>query len=77
MKKQMSLRKQAQLAPKFVLITKQYGFEMFIADADKINMPVTNEKSEALEFSVGFDSEETKLSYYKALTGYELEIMYL
>ena len=77
MKKTLSLRKQALLAPKFVLVTNQYGSDMFISDMEKTNIPVTDTITEALEFSVGFDSEETKLSYWKAQTGYKLEVRYL
>jgi len=73
-----SLRKQARIAPKFVLVTSQYGFDIYIADEDKVASPITNTVEEALEFSVGFDNEQMKLKYYKALTGYDLlKIRYL
>lgn len=75
--KTSELRKQAKLAPKFVLFTNQYGSDMFISDMEKTTIPVTDTVNEALEFSVGFDSEETKLSYWKAKTGYRLEVRYL
>ena len=73
----LSARKQALLAPKFVLVTNQFGFEMFISDSDKTDIPFTNLQNEALEFSVGFDNPEMKLGYWKAKTGYELELKYL
>lgn len=76
MKKTLSLRKQALLAPKFVLVTNQYGSDMFISDMEKTNIPVTDTASEALEFSFGFDNPETKLSYWKAKTGYKLQIRF-
>jgi len=76
MKKTLSLRKQALLAPKFVLVTNQYGSDMFISDMEKTNIPVTDTISEALEFSVGFDNPEIKLGYWKAKTGYNLQVRF-
>lgn len=77
MKNIKALRKQSILAPKYVLFTNQYGSDMFISDMEKTSIPVTDTINEALEYSVGFDSEETKLSYWEAKTGYKLEIKYL
>lgn len=64
-------------APQFVLFTNQYGKDMFIADPDKIDMPVTDTISEALAFSVGYDEPAMKLHYYRYTTGYDLEVKHL
>lgn len=60
----------------FVLFTNQYGSDMFISDSEKTNIPVTDTINEALTFDYR-DNPEIKLSYYKALTGYRLQIRYI
>lgn len=57
----------------FVLFTNQYGSDMFISDMDKTNIPVTDTINEALVFDYR-DNPAIKLDYYKALTGYNLQI---
>jgi len=70
------LRKQANEAPKYVLFTSQFGHNMFIADEEKTGkgMIVTDNTTEALHYSVGFDNPEMKLAYWKFKTGYDLQI---
>jgi hypothetical protein len=60
----------------FVLFTNQYGSDMFISDSEKTTIPVTDTITEALTFDYR-DNPDTKLSYYKALTGYKLQIKYI
>lgn len=72
--KNQSLRQQAKNAPKFVLFSNEFGYDLFIADTDKIDMEITDTVEEALCFSVGFDNPEMKLGYWKYRTGYNLKI---
>lgn len=69
-------QEQAQKAPKFVLFTKQFGFDMFIADEEVTGkgMVVTDNVQEALQYSEGFDNPEIKMAYWKFQTGYDLQI---
>lgn len=60
----------------FVLFTNQYGQEMYISDSEKTNIPVTDTIDEALVFDHR-DNPDIKLPYWKALTGYELQIKYI
>lgn len=60
----------------FVLFTNQYGPDMFISDSEKTNIPVTDTIDESLVFDER-DNPEIKLSYWKALTGYELQMKYI
>lgn len=72
------LRQEAKVAPKYVLYTNEFGFDMYVADADKIDMPITDNVKEALWFSVGFDNPDMKLAGWKARTGYkELRVVVL
>lgn len=71
------LRKEANDAPKYVLRSKQFGFDIYIADREKTDILITDTLGEALQFSVGFDNEEMKLSVWKLSTGFDLEIVYL
>jgi len=69
MKKQ-SLRAQALAAPKFVLVTEEFGFKLFIGDPEKTDFPATDLEIEAMDFSIGYDNPKHKVGYYKAASGY-------
>lgn len=60
---------EARKAPKYVLHSDQFGFDMFIS-SDGV---VTDTVEGAMQFSVGYDSEEMKLGMWKAITGYDLK----
>ena len=68
------LQKQARLAPKYVLHTNQFGFDIYISGDSGI---ITDKIGDALQYSVGFDNEKIKLGYWKALTGYNLTVQKL
>ena len=67
----------AQNAPKFILATNEFGYNLFIADEELTNLPATDELKEALQFSVGFDNPEIKRKYYSAISGYNLDVIYI
>lgn len=76
MKTISQLQKEAVKAPKYVLHSNEFGFDMFIADESKSNgSPITDKISEALEYAKGFDNPEIKLGYWKAVTGYKLKVV--
>jgi hypothetical protein len=66
--------KEANNAPKFVMHTNEFGSDLFIADTSKTpnGLQITDRISEAQLWSDGFDN--TKIEYWKALTGYNLKI---
>lgn len=77
-----SLRKQAQLAPKYVLQID--GLNLFIAEKqDLTGCYLTNNINEALKYSVGFDNEEMKTNIWTATakrmmnTDIKLNVVYL
>lgn len=59
---------------KFVLSTKQFKTEMFISDIEKTSIPVTEDINEAFVFDLKKDNPNIKVGYYKAVTGYNLEV---
>ncbi len=64
MKKQMSLRKQAQLAPKYVLKMDGAGY---LADEQKLSgVNFTDKVEDAMKFSIGFDNPELKTGIWNA-----------
>lgn len=63
--KKLSLRKQAQLAPKYVLQTDD-DLLFVAAEQGLIGCNLTNDINEAMQFSIGFDNEALKLGYYNA-----------
>jgi hypothetical protein len=66
------LQKQARLAPKYVLHTNEFGYDIYIAGDTSI---ITDKIEEAVQYSVGFDNKEVKLGYWKAVTGYDLKVV--
>lgn len=81
--KKVSLRKQAELAPKYVL--KMEGLDLYYSDRQPLSgFDVTENINKAMMFSVGFDNEEIKLGAIQALIQFhtnnknvKLEIVYL
>lgn len=71
------LQKQAQSAPKFVLFSDQFGFDMYFADPAKYAGIITDTVNEAQLFSVGFDNEEIKCKAWSLTTGYNFIVKYL
>lgn len=60
-----SLRKQAQLAPKYVLQID--GLKLFVAEKQGLTgCNLTDNINEAMKYSVGFDNEETKAGIWTA-----------
>lgn len=58
MKKKISLRKLAQLAPKYLLKSNGAGF---LADEQRLTgVNLTDDPKKAMHFSVGFDEQKTK-----------------
>ena len=69
------LQNQANQAPKFVLMTNQYGYDLFIADKKLSGgLEATDNVNEALKFSVGFDDEQMKLKSWSGRTGWDLKV---
>jgi hypothetical protein len=68
------LQKKAKQAPKFVLFTNEFGFDMFICGGESV---ITDNSDEAMKFSVGFDDEKMKLRAWSACTGYKLQVVKL
>lgn len=68
-----SLRKQAQEAPKFILVSfhPETGGYIFIADSNKCKETMSVNKKHALEFSYGFDDETIKEKAWSLATGFE------
>lgn len=66
------LKAQANAAPKFVLFTNEFGFDMYVAANESEGM--TDNTKDALQYSAGFDNAEIKLAYWKFQTGYNLQI---
>lgn len=63
--KTLSLRKQAQQAPKFVL--KLEDLNLFLASTQNLTgCKLTQDIKHAQQFSVGFDNPETKTSIWNA-----------
>ena len=81
--KKLSLRKQAQLAPKYVL--KMEGLDLYYSDKQPLSgFDVTENIKEAMLFSVGFDNQEIKVGAISALAQYhtnnknvKFEVVYL
>ncbi len=65
--------KKTCIIEKIVLFTNEFGYELFIADTSKTKngLSITDNISEALIFSKGFDN--TRIRYLKAITGYNLQ----
>jgi len=61
----------------FILHTAQFNNIMIIADPEKWDGIVTDTQDEALVFDSDYDSPDTKLKYYKAYTGLDLQIKYI
>ena len=62
--KKLSLRKQAQMAPKYVLYIETLGF---LANRQGLTGIIfTNSVELAMEYSIGFDDPETKLGIWNA-----------
>lgn len=60
-----SLRQQAKEAPKFII---ELASDLYVAeDQGLTGITTTSIKTEALQYSIGFDSEETKVGYWKAV----------
>lgn len=61
----------------FILFSNQFGFDLFIADKDLTGgkLEITEDKKEALVFEYGMDNPEQKLTVWKAITGYNLQII--
>jgi hypothetical protein len=63
--KALSLRKQAQLAPKYVL--QMDGLNLFVAEKQGLTgCNLTENINEAMQYSLGFDNEEMKLGIWTA-----------
>jgi hypothetical protein len=61
----LSLRKQAQLAPKYVL--QMEGLNLFVAEKQGLTgCNLTDNVNEAMKYSVGFDNEEMKTAIWTA-----------
>lgn len=63
--------------PQFVLLTNEFGFNLMISDPEKTNLPATDEISEAMMFLVGYDNAELKRKYWSAITGYNLNVVFI
>lgn len=72
-----ALQAEAATAPKYILVSTQYGFPLYIADPEKTKCPITDTPDEALQYSAGFDDPEMKLATWRTITGYDLQIKYL
>lgn len=72
-----NLQSLASAAPKFVLFSNEFGFDMYFADPTKYAGIITDTPKEALEFSVGFDNEEIKRKAWSLSTGYNFTVKYL
>jgi hypothetical protein len=60
----------------FIMFTNQFGSDIFIADKSKTNgNPITDKIDEAEVWQELYDM--TKFKYWKAVTGYNLEIRYV
>lgn len=68
-----TLKQQSKEAPKFVLYTNEFGFDIFI----NIDTCTEDKIEKATEFSVGFDNPELKLAYWNFQTGYNLIVKYI
>jgi hypothetical protein len=63
--KSLSLRKKAQLAPKYVLQMEELN--LFVAEKQGLTgCNLTENISEAMQYSVGFDNAEMKLGIWTA-----------
>lgn len=75
MKKQMSLRKQAQLAPKYVLKIDGVGY---LSDEQGLRgVNITETVDNAMMFSVGFDNPKDKISIWNATARIYFENKYI
>lgn len=71
----VSLPSNNNVMKKFILYTRQFGFDVFIAsESDGL---ISDKQSGALVFETEFDNPEDKLAYYTSYSGYELEIKYI
>ncbi len=60
----------------FVMVSDQYGYDLFVAVQSGINIPsVTDRVDEAEVWNDQYDL--SKLSYWIAVTGYDLKIRYI
>lgn len=67
--KTLSLRKQAQLAPKYVL--KMDGLNLYYSERQPVSgFDITDDVNKAMMFSVGFDNENIKTGSISALAAY-------
>ncbi len=68
------LRKAANAAPKYVLHSDEFGYDIYIADEQLTNgSPITDKLEEALKYSIGFDQKEMKLHYWRWHSGLDLK----
>jgi hypothetical protein len=59
------------------LVTEEFGNRIFISDTEKTEIPVTENKSEALVFNADYDNPEIKLSYWRSFTGLNLKCEFI
>ena len=52
-----------------VMVTREFGNEIFIAPLKNSNIQITDKKEDAEKWSEIYD--QSKLAYYKAVTGYK------
>lgn len=59
-----------KLLQNYVMMTDEFGFDLYIAETEKTNCPITDKKDEALIWDER-DVQSIKLEYWKTLTGYK------
>lgn len=62
--------------PQYVLVSNQYGYDLFIADLE-LGTAATDIESEAAKYSTEFDNVDIKLGYWRAVSGYDLQVRYV
>lgn len=68
--KQITRKQAMKLYPdNLVMVSREFGYDMFIAKADNtFGFCVTDKKEDAIKWS---ELDGTKLEYHKAVTGYK------
>lgn len=61
--------KKTKAISNMVIVTREFGYDLFIAPLKNLELQITNKKEEAEKWSETHD--QTKLNYYRTVTGYK------